>query len=228
MRLTLILLGCSLTAALPLLGQSAIQIPQASLFERILSQDRYGDAVVKLPLTSASIGGPTERLGMLSGVPIGVEDCTEPMPQVNTPATEFVLTGMKLGQALDQLVQLDPRYMWQEVSGVIVLRPVKAWNDVKNPLNRSVGSLNWDNVTLSYALDEVATVVTGERYHTVVSPMDDRQFNVRVTNATVLDLLNSIVRAHGELVWHVGYRSTGQLREFGIGFHAFDGHARWL
>jgi hypothetical protein len=201
---------------------------QESFLDRSLSQDRHGDAVVKLPLTPASIGAPAERIGRLGRVPIGIEDCPEPYQSVDNTQTQFVLTGMQLREALDRFIELDPRYRWTADSGVIVFRPISAWNDAKNPLNRYIGSRSWEDVTLSDALDRAVAIVTGVPYHTIASPLDDRRFNVKVTNATVIELLNGIVRAHGELVWHVGYRRVGEVGEFGIGLATFEGHSRWL
>ena len=57
-----------------------------------------------------------------------------------TPPPEVrVLT---LGDALDAAVARDPRYAWQILDGVVVVRPVSAWSDPSHPLVPLIDQLN--------------------------------------------------------------------------------------
>jgi hypothetical protein len=46
----------------------------------------------------------------------------------------FVATGAPLRLVLDALVTIDPRYEWRLLDGVVVFRPLAAWDDPENPL----------------------------------------------------------------------------------------------
>ena len=67
--------------------------------------------------------------------------------------TEVKVSGLTLRAALDAVVAADPRYAWRYVDGVVVMRPVAAWNDPGHPLHRLVPPVHLDHVTGGQAVD---------------------------------------------------------------------------
>jgi hypothetical protein len=80
--------------------------------------------------------------------------------------------GVTLRQALDAAVAADGRYEWRDVDGVVVVRPRAAWRDPEHPLLRRVTATQRDDAGV---------------------PMD--------FDGSLLDLLNTAVRAPGRLQW---------------------------
>jgi hypothetical protein len=186
------------------------------------------DLPVELPLTVASFGSAAERLGMFARVPLGIEDSVAPLDQNGAAPTALTLTGKSVHDVLDELSQRTSRYEWRQLERLVVLRPANAWNDPANVLNRMVAAVEWTNVDVADALDKTMSLVTGVQYNTPASTPDDRRFDVVLPEATILQLLNAIASNHGELIWHVSYRSGDTGAKFGIGFKTFSGHARWI
>ena len=60
-------------------------------------------------------------------------------------------------------------------------------------------SVELHDVTASKAIAMVGAALTGAPHHNSVP--DTRTFSVNVPRGTLLDLLNAISRAHGELSW---------------------------
>jgi hypothetical protein len=85
-----------------------------------------------------AIGTLAHQIALQARVPFGVEhtlDCWL-VGWGNAPSAESdVLTGMTARQAFDYLHQHLPGYRWQEMEGVVVIRPTTAWNDARNVLN---------------------------------------------------------------------------------------------
>ena len=101
-------------------------------------------------------------------------------------------------------------------------------NDPANVLNRKVAAVEWTNLGVADALDKTMSLVTGVPYHTPAPTPDDRRFDVALPKGTILQLLNAIASNHGELIWHVSYRSRDTGAKFGVGFKTFSGHAKWI
>ena len=70
------------------------------------------------------------------------------------------LTGMTARQALDHLVALNSTYRWQEIDGVAVIRPVAAWDDPTNMLNRPTAAFNVANAHVHEVLHVLLQAVT--------------------------------------------------------------------
>ena len=60
-------------------------------------------------------------LAMAARVPLGFE--AAPLPPQEGKEWKIAATGRKLGDVLDEFVQMDPRYRWREDDGVIVVAP---------------------------------------------------------------------------------------------------------
>lgn len=118
------------------------------------------------------------------------------------------MTGATVREGLDALVRTDPRYLWQRMNDVIVVRPVLASADPDNLLNQTVRDIDWPDVTVEQALQSVRGLIRGSSNVPSTSPAsahDARLVSVRVQSGSVLDVLNEIVRVHGELMWSVMY-----------------------
>jgi hypothetical protein len=164
------------------------------LLDRLVGTGRYGD-----PIRAHTVNGQLAvTLANAVGVPIGFE---------SLPATQRLswfsdgisLSGMTLRQALDVLVALDSRYEWRDMDGVIVLRPVRAWLSSENPLFRLMPAVALHEVPASAAIAQVGSALAGAPEYNDLP--DTHTFSVDLPRGSLLDLLNPISRAHGELSW---------------------------
>jgi len=181
------------------------------------------------PLLVESFYSLVPSLANAVGVPIGFQSlpADERAVILNDPIN---LTGLTLREALDALVAVDPRYHWQELNGVIVVRPVRAWLDSQDPLFRSIRSVHLQDVQASKPIDLVLAALG--RAEASGFP-DTRLFSISLPEGPLLDLLNEMSRQHGELSWvwreippnekndyprTYRYEITFYLRGFGSGF----------
>ena len=89
-----------------------------------------------------------DQLARRAHVVVGFEntrDCGPGAWSLHPGEGALDLTGMTARQALDQLVALNSTYRWQESDGVVVIRPIAAWDDPTNMLNRPMASFNVTN-----------------------------------------------------------------------------------
>jgi hypothetical protein len=128
------------------------------------------------------------------------------------------LTGMTARQALDHLVALESSYRWQEIDGVAVIRPVAAWDDPTNMLNRPTAAFNVANAHVHEVLHVLLQAVTPSLFepHTDLKLSShgarDRRFsskyirmierwekNGRRTNPSARTLMDEALAACGSL-----------------------------
>src|SRR5688500_3623885 len=104
---------------------------------------------------------------------------------------------MTVAALLDKLVSLDRRYAWQEMDGVIVVRPAAAWVDEAHFLHRVSKSFVHESLNLG-AAHTLANGVLGSSPFTDrvlqhamdTSPDPDYRFAVKLAGApTSLDVL---------------------------------------
>ena len=87
------------------------------------------------------------------GVPLGFEEAgalaervrgpirpsvVREKPIVSVRPTPLDVRGVTLRQALDAVITKDRRYAWRMLDGVVVVRPVAAWNDATHPLDETL------------------------------------------------------------------------------------------
>jgi hypothetical protein len=158
------------------------------------------------PLKMVGINGDlVSRLAAAVGVPMGVQTSTRRPTTVPSGFEGITVTGLPLGLALDAITSLDPRFRWRDMNGVIVFRTVEAWGDPQDPLSRAVPSVRLDDMRASAAIGLVASTL-GAPEHSTNNFSDSRHFSVDLPPGTVLDLLNAVVRSHGELTWDLSER----------------------
>jgi hypothetical protein len=172
-------------------------------------------------------------------VPIGFEEVAGfPMPYDGNLSTissseRTVLIGLTVGEALDALVSADPRYSWREQDGLILIRPVEAWEDPARFLHQRFGGFFLRDSTVSdvakalFARFSVA-IKFGEGGVLGDPPGPDfrleRRMDYDVPSGTMIDALNSVVRAHGGLGWMVHYANArADIQTSCIRFVTFDG-----
>ena len=112
---------------------------------------------------------------------------------------ELKVSGLTLRVALDQVVATDPRYEWRFVNGVVVMRPIAAWNDSTHPLHRFVPP-DLNQVSGGQAVDALKAA-TGHPGPPVIEFPRTHLFSVAFGGGRLIDLLDAIVRAHGEMAW---------------------------
>ena len=100
-----------------------------------------------------------------------------------TQQDEVVLTGMSVSHAFDRLVELDERYVWSEVDGVLVLRPGVTWFDRNHFLHRRIPSFRVNDGRMWAAMDAVHVALGGARgpadeVWPASTPQSDRRFTV--------------------------------------------------
>lgn len=100
----------------------------------------------------------------------------------------------------DRLVSLDPRYRWEDMDGVPVFRPVAAWDDKNDLLNRRVDAVNWSNITAGEAIDSTASLLSPHPIRPSTGPTD-KTFSVAFSGGRMIDLLNTVVKSSGHLTW---------------------------
>ena len=151
-------------------------------------------------------------LATAARVPMGVEK-VEGRPLIYSEG--FVATGAPLRLVLDALVTIDPRYEWRLLDGVVVFRPLAAWDDPANPL-----AVRADATRL---LDEPIGKLAGsvERVLGARSPSqdfpDNRLIWLDLAPGTALDLLCALARAHGDLVWAFEELEAEDQKATGLG-----------
>ena len=135
------------------------------------------------------------------------------------------LRGLNAREALDRLVEMDPRFRWMEIDGVLVIRPVDAWNDLEHFLNRTV-SVAFTDQNIGGALVALLNAIGPGEFRggrTFPTAESNRTFSVSV-HASTLAALNTVVRTHGRLSWGLGYCQPQRRVEFArILLHTFDG-----
>jgi hypothetical protein len=135
------------------------------------------------------------------------------------------LRGLTAQEALNRLVQLDARYQWVEQDGVLIVRPVGAWNDANHFLHRRV-SVAFTDQNVGGALNALLTAIgpTQFRGERTFNTLDmNRLFSVSVNARSVLEALNTVARTHGRLQWGVGYCKPESRVEFArVMLHTFD------
>jgi hypothetical protein len=137
------------------------------------------------------------------------------------------LMGLTVPQALNRLVQLDPRYRWVESDGVFVVRPLEAWNDRSHFLHRTI-SVAFTDQNVGGALFALLTAIGPTRHigepRTYNTPEMNRQFSVALGTTPALNALNAVVRTHERLKWSVSYCQRQHRVEFAmVMLHTYDG-----
>jgi hypothetical protein len=158
---------------------------------------------LRLPNTLPSCGITTAllKLARTSDVAIGVEessDCLGKRPTLNVTYDNARTGDVTVREVLDRLVVLSPSYRWSEMNGVAVVRPVASWTDPADVLNLQVEPFHIDGATVSKTLALLLNVPAQP------GSLDNRTFSIAFNGGTMLDALNSLVRARQGVGWSAG------------------------
>lgn len=228
-------------AVILLVLQSSLPLAQAPLSSRPLAPiGKEGTGFFVFERISQSHFALLVQLIAMSGrVPIGFEEvASDPEPfdgDLSKIPVEHrtALAGLTVGAALDALIAVDRRYTWREQGGVLLVRPVKSWNEPGHFLNRRFDSFEAVRVRpadIATALYMRLRVDTrgGANGSVAARPADvvlgDRSVSVSISSGTVLDILNATVLSDGQLGWRVSYeRRPADPQNSCIRFTTFDG-----
>lgn len=178
---------------------------------RITTQGKFS-----LALTAARVPGGS----------IWIKKCSSEEPVFHQDPV-----ALPLREALESITHLDPRYRWQSDSGVINLVPFAGEPDllkVRVRRYRVNADLN-EALQQLLALPEIkeGTSRLGLKRNTVKllvgpSPFYDSpsRISLDVSNVTLREALNALVRAHGRAIWEYRDIHCNGVAEFSIDFLA--------
>jgi hypothetical protein len=176
------------------------------------------------PCEAADVVGVIART---TGVPAGVEfipgDCGYRHTERST--TRQALQGLAIREALDRIVEWDPRYRWRLLDGVISFRPVDAWDRPDHFLHTTTGALQLADVNIGEAFVAISRILGVRHVSAPVprTPLAEKQFSVAPGDTSVVAALDAVVRAHGEMWWEVRYCKPEPLRQYATVFlRTFD------
>ena len=221
--------GCGVPGRSPRQAVDVLRYADAPLFSAGGSAAVL-DRIVRIGASGRPlvVNGPSavRDLANATRVPMGIEF----LGPGNPPrSAEIPATGRTLREVLDAMVAIDPRYEWREMDGVIVIRPTASWNDPQSLLFRLVPGERMDDVSPQEAVERLARQL-GHNGRLGGIP-GGKLLSIDAPQGTVLDFANTIVRAHGEMIWTLepttrlgasaGYRHTfnfGTMGGGGLGF----------
>ena len=179
---------------------------------------------VYVPLVPCAVPMFASRIMEVTGTSGGVESepgCTtrEPKP---VPDGEWIsLLGLTEREALDRLVALDRRYHWIESDGIVVVRPLDAWNDPRHFMNATFSGLTLTDQHLGCAVNALAAMLRGDAFTPAPCDWDysrteqaGHRFSVSLPTSSILDAANAFVRAHGSMRWSLSYCKPERRREY--------------
>jgi hypothetical protein len=136
-----------------------------------------------------------------------------PRPAVPGPP-DVDLFGMTPGEAIERLMQIDPRFRMLRDDGVVVVRPAAAWDDRKHFMHQPLDALRFTDNNYIGALNAFEVIAfrppwranpDAWRAAPEKTPDGGRLFSVDIAAPTGLIAANAIVREHGALRWSLGY-----------------------
>jgi hypothetical protein len=178
----------------------------------------------------STVSGLARQYQFIAGVEYLLVDCQPLYTGTPRDAAVIDLQGLAISDALKKLTEIDPRYRWTAIDGVVVVRPVVAWTDSKNILNFTTRSFVLGDVNVGSALAAVVAALTGQSgpadaLHASAQRTEQgaREFSVKMGAASGGDALNAIVRAHGAAWWEVQLGSMQANPLPVVRIHTFDG-----
>jgi hypothetical protein len=222
------------TVPIPTLGQGQLSDRVLTVLDRedtvFFASPRPGEERLRFLLT---------LIARSARVPIGFEEVAGvPLP-FDGDLTKIPLSartdliGLTVGEALNALVSADPRYRWSEQDGVILIRPVEAWEDPQHFLYQGFAGFR--------LVDSTASDVARAIYTRFGVPINfgeggvlgeprgpdaglEKRMTFDVPSGSMLDALNSVVRTHGGLGWIVYYaRAPVDIKTSCVRFVTFNG-----
>ena len=152
-------------------------------------------------------------------IPAGFEntaDCNFSPRALRPEVGDVVLTGMTARQAFDHLIELMPGYLWREIDGVVVVRPVSAWVDTQHFLHRPAAPFAVTSASADDHLHALLEAVRPSMFypHSHVprkTGVFDQPLDLSYTGGSMIGALSALVRAR-DSEWEIAYNTPGRPR----------------
>lgn len=191
---------------------------------------RAGIRVAALdPAKPCELWRTVEEVARFAGVRIGFEhmpDCHPGGRERRAYGPSIALDGLTPRLVFDQIVQMRPEFAWREIEGVVVIRPVRAWQDPAHLLHRPVEPfavarthphlvlhrlLQAAQPSLFQPHEDLQLSSLGRRLDDPsATGRIDVPISVEFPGGTVLQALNAAARPYGGN-WELGYAGHPQL-----------------
>jgi hypothetical protein len=164
---------------------------------------------VPLPVHTCTVPDVVSALARRGYIVAGIEslpgDCLAARQETPRSRETIPLIGLTVADVLAKLVELDGRYRWIDLDGVIVVRPLSAWGDRDHWLHSIASSFDVDQQHIGTALFQIVRGITGEDRPIPTTGMQtelgQRKISLHLRGVSVLEVLNAIVREHGAAWW---------------------------
>jgi len=157
------------------------------------------------PLIVRSVDAQTvARLAAAAKVPMGFVGW-DAMSKTQLPA--IVASGRPLRQVLDDMINADPRYRWDDDNGVIIVAVTEGLEDATRVLDAPTDGVILENVDSNDAYEVMVRLVGAQFTRSAIGETTPFSVSVPPTR-TVRDVLNAIVQSHGRLAWSLTSSSS--------------------
>jgi hypothetical protein len=225
MRMDIRRVVTALVGALLLSGMAGLRAAQPAgngprLADRVVTSGT--GLQLQSPESPLAVKAAMEFTARTARVPMGIELLpAESLPQrvVRRPVSAMMAVDtMTVSSILDRVRQANPKYECHEVEGLIQVAPTDSLSNSAAPLNRAVAAVDLPTTDATEALAVVRRVFDpnyvlpkqelyiGTHYSPEALQQGGRKFALRFPGGTVRQLLNAIVKAHGDLLWIVEYK----------------------
>jgi hypothetical protein len=179
--------------------------------------------IVWVPLPPCGVPAIAVRISETAGIPAGIEfipGCRQTEPPRPRNAEEMSFLGLTAEEALDRLIAMDPRYHWVETGGVILVRPLEAWQDQHHFMNATISEFGFTDQNVTGASVMLGAAIHGRPVAppAIETPLSTAQgnqhFSVRPRTTSILEAANAVVRAHGSLHWILTYCKPERRPEY--------------
>jgi hypothetical protein len=179
--------------------------------------------IVSVPLAPCGVPAIATRISEIAGIPAGIEfipGCRQTDPPRPRNAEEMSFLGLTAEEALDRLIGMDPRYRWAETDGVILVRPLEAWQDAHHFMRATISEFGFTDQNVTGASVMISAAMHGRPVvpPTIETPLSTAQgnqhFSVIPRTTSILEVANAVVRAHGALHWTLTYCKPERKPEY--------------
>jgi hypothetical protein len=162
---------------------------------------------LKLPVGRCVVPQLAARIASELDIPSGIEQLPGPCTFPEAPlADEIALIGMGFQDVLDLLVKADSRYYWAYSDGVIVVRPLEAWNKRDHFLHETVQSVELKEQNIGAVLDQIfARPGVKPGSGALIMSNDPTMVTLSLGPVSRIEALDAVARAHGRIRWEVRY-----------------------
>lgn len=192
------------------------------------AEDSILSKKIELHLRKATLLNALSALAVIHRVPIGIEYAAA---DKNESKLDLQTGGSSLKEILDSLIQQEPLYRWELTDGVINFIPVGERDPFfETLLNTPISLYDPGKWTIKFQLrDAIENTPEVQRllksrnvelgkyrdYAYFPSIYTEKDVILKMTNTTVRDILNRIIKASEHKHWAIGWRA-GEKNVFSI------------